>query len=293
MLCFVALFVFAILSIFSAKYRPFAARAFHCVIYKMTLRPCESGLDEEIKAKSVAGIMKFSPSIAIYTNKHFEAISFAFTILAIASLIFTVQGIWNFAVYGNCNGPSGGFCIYSCIQNPLFLKAPTSLNGMALGTNSSNITVIEFGCYTCPYTKAAEASIQATLQQYGDRIYYVYKPFPLPNHPYSHETVMAASCANDEGKYWEYRAALFENQANIAAGGIPVLKDIAHNLSLTNFNSCFDSGKYLPLVDQATQECADSGLYGTPTFFVNGKAFVGQTAANDTRAEIERLIASG
>ena len=89
MLCFIALFVFLVLSIFSAKYRPLAKRAIDCVIKKMTLRPCESGLDEEIKAKSIAGIMKVSPGAAGFVNRHFEAISFAFTLLFFLSIIFS------------------------------------------------------------------------------------------------------------------------------------------------------------------------------------------------------------
>lgn len=289
MLCFIALFVFLVLSVFSAKYRPLAKRAIDCVVKKVTLRPCETGLDEEIKAKSIAGIMKFSPGAAGALNRHFEAFSLLFTAIFFLSLIFMVQGLVNFAIYGNCNGPEGGFCVYSGIQNPAFLKAPTSLGGITLGNPSANVTVVEFGCYTCPYTKDAESMMHAAIQKYGDRIYYVYKPFPLPSHPYSKEAVIAASCANEGGKYWEYRAALFENQGNIRANGTAVLSRLAANLGLAGFDACYSSGRYDATLAQATKECADSGIYGTPTFFVNGKAFVGKDAANQTLAEIERL----
>ena len=291
-LCFVALAVFLVLSIFSAKYRPLARRALDCVVKKATLRPCDTGLDDEIKAKSVSGIMMVSPGAAIFLNRHFAAFSLLFTLLFFASLYFAADGLYKFVVYGNCNGPQGGFCIYSGLQNKAYLKPPTNLSGISAGNPSANVTLVEFGCYTCPYTKSAEEGVRALISQYGSSIHYVYKAFPLPNHPYSQETVMAAMCANDEGKYWEYRAALFDNQQKVHDSGASELQAIADGLGLSNFTSCYQSGKYAKFVQESANECTASGLYGTPTFFVNGKPFVGENAINETGAEVRRLIGS-
>ncbi|MFA6327887.1 MAG: thioredoxin domain-containing protein [Candidatus Micrarchaeia archaeon] len=290
MLCFVALAVFLLLSVFSAKYRPLARRALDCVAKKATLRPCDTGLDEEIKAASIAGIMKISPKGASFLNRHFEAFSFLFTLLFFASLFFALQGLYNFAVYGNCNGFEGGFCIYSGLQNEAFLKAPTSLQGISAGNPGANITVIEFGCYTCPYTKAAEDGVKGIISSYGNRVHYVYKAFPLPAHPFSKEAALAALCANDEGKYWEYRAALFGRQQDVMQNGTAALYGIASGLNLTSFDACYASGKHNDLLQKSTDECTASGIYGTPTFFVNGKAFAGPGAINDTEKEVKRLL---
>lgn len=290
MLCFVALAVFLVLSIFSAKYRPLARRALDCVVKKATLRPCDTGLDEEIKAASISGIMKVSPGGASFLNRHFEAFSLLFTLLFFVSLFFAAQGLYNFAIYGNCNGFEGGFCVYSGIQNELFLKAPATLNGVTAGNPNANVTLVEFGCYTCPYTKAAEAGVHDIIASYGDRVHYVYKAFPLPSHAYSKEAAIAAFCANDEGKYWEYRAALFENQDDVRARGPAAFSDIARSLNLTSFDACYSSGRHDADIQQSADECTASGIYGTPTFFVNGKPFVGPGAINDTVKEVKRLL---
>ena len=290
MLCFVALAVFLFLSIFSAKYRPLARRALDCVAKKATLRPCDTGLDEEIKAASISGIMRMSPWAATFLNRHFEAFSLFFTLLFFASLFFALQGLYNFAIYGNCNGFEGGFCIYSGVQNELFLKAPTTLDGVSAGNASANVTLIEFGCYTCPYTAAAEEGVKSIIATYGDRVHYVYKAFPLPSHPYSREAALAAFCANDEGKYWEYRAALFGNQPDVRARGPAAFRDIASRLGLVSFDECYSSGRHNDLVQESANECTASGIYGTPTFFVNGKPFVGPGAIIDTEAEVKRLL---
>ena len=49
MICILALIVFGILGIFSAKYREFAREAFKCVSLRVTLRKCESRFDEQMK----------------------------------------------------------------------------------------------------------------------------------------------------------------------------------------------------------------------------------------------------
>jgi protein-disulfide isomerase len=290
MLCFVALAVFLFLSIFSAKYRPLARRALGCAMKKATLRPCDTGLDEELKSASLAGIMRFSPGAAAFVNRHFEAFSLAFTAIFFASLFFAAQGIYNFIIYGNCNGFEGGFCVYSGVQNELFLRAPSALGGISAGNPGANVTVVEFGCYTCPYTRAAEDGVQRLISAYGDRIHYVYKAFPLPIHPYSREAAIAALCANDEGKYWEYRGALLEDQQDVMQNGTAALDGIARSLNLTSFDSCYKSGRHDPDVQQSADECTASGIYGTPTFFVNGKPFVGPGAINDAEKEVKRLL---
>lgn len=115
--CFIALGVFAVLGIFSLKYRRLAAEAFDCVLRRVTFRPCVSRLDERIKAKIVSKVLPKNPALAKFINRNFEVISWIFVILTLVSLFFAAQGLWNFYIYGNCNGPAGGFCIYKGIAD--------------------------------------------------------------------------------------------------------------------------------------------------------------------------------
>ena len=114
-MCLVALFVFLVLSIFSAKYRPLARRALGCVAKKAILRKCDTGLDEEIKAGTIAGILKVSPRAAAFVFRHFEAFSVMFTVIFFASTIWAMRAIYYFIVYGNCNGPQGGPCLFGLV----------------------------------------------------------------------------------------------------------------------------------------------------------------------------------
>jgi len=114
--------VFAILGIFSAKYRAYAKEAFSCVFNRITLRPCDTGFDQKMKMKIVNKTFKRSPKIAKYIYRHFELISWIFTLLLIISLGYTIYSIYNLVVYGTCNPIDPGSCVLgagsaeTCVQ---------------------------------------------------------------------------------------------------------------------------------------------------------------------------------
>lgn len=113
MICVIAMVVFGILAIFSARYRPVAKEAFDCVFRRITLRPCESGLDTRLKTQIVGKLMNKNQKLAKGIHKYFEVISWMFVILFFVSLFFTGQAIYNIIVHDNCNGPvdENGYCI--------------------------------------------------------------------------------------------------------------------------------------------------------------------------------------
>jgi hypothetical protein len=112
MICLVALFVFAVLGLFSAKYRSLAKEAFNCVFLRMTLRPCDTGFDRKMKMKLVGKLMTKNRKIAGFVFRHFEVLSWVFTLLFFASLLTFAKGTYNFAVYGSCE-PHSDFCIFN------------------------------------------------------------------------------------------------------------------------------------------------------------------------------------
>jgi hypothetical protein len=112
MICVVALFVFAVLGLFSAGYRSLAREAFNCVFLRMTLRPCDTGFDRKMKMKLVGKLMTKNRKIAGFVFRHFELLSWGFTAIFFASLIITANSIYNLAVYGTCD-PVNNICIFS------------------------------------------------------------------------------------------------------------------------------------------------------------------------------------
>jgi hypothetical protein len=112
MICLIALFVFGVLGIFSARYRSLAKEAFNCVFRRVTLRPCDTGFDQKMKMKIVSKTLHKSPKLSKFIYRHFEALSWLFTVLLIVSLVITTSSLYNLVVYGSCD-PHSDSCIFA------------------------------------------------------------------------------------------------------------------------------------------------------------------------------------
>lgn len=116
--CIIALVVFAILGIFSAKYRRWAKEAFDCVGRRLTLRPCQTGFNEKVRAKVVSKLLPRNAVIARFAHKHFETVAWIFTIILFVSLAYTAYGFYNLAVYGTCDPSDPNSCVFTVDTGP-------------------------------------------------------------------------------------------------------------------------------------------------------------------------------
>ena len=296
MICLIALFVFAILGIFSAKYRSLAKEAFNCVFRRLTLRKCETGFDKKMKAGIVSKLMNRSPRAAKAINKHFELISWFFTITLFLSLFYTGQGIYNYAAYGNCNGKQGGFCIFNALSDQ---KDTIALSEIPLdifpatGPENASVRLVEFGCFQCPYTKAAEPAVKGILEKYPGHVKLTFVYAPVPHHYNAVHAAEAAVCAANQGKFWQYHDLLFQNQNSFGNNVTPqdalaVFRSLAEKtgLNMTGFESCINSGKASGEVQQSVDYASRIGITGTPTFYINGKKLSGVVLESDIEAAI-------
>ena len=293
--CVIALVVFAVMGIFSASHRALAREAFECVFRKMTLRPCNTGLDKRLRMIVSMKVMKRHEGAGKLIYANFESISLIFTVIFALSVIFTGVGVYNLWAYGNCNGPnSSELCVfnpetYSGTDPLAWLFPPTpaqvkpvSSSGLPmLGGADAPIQIIEVGCFSCPFTKSTEPLVQEVLAKYEGQTAFYFKYFPLPRHDYSAESSEAAECARDQGKFWEYKELLFTRQLECAeqpgAAELHGLHtEFAQELGLDTvlFSACMADGKYGGYVERQKQESIDAGIYGTPTFFINGRVLV-------------------
>jgi protein-disulfide isomerase len=144
----------------------------------------------------------------------------------------------------------------------------------AKGPANAPIELIEFADFQCPFCLAASPTVKRVLDTYGDRIRFVYRNFPLQNHPDARPAAEAAQCANEQGQFWAYHDRLFAVQGKLSDAD---LKKIAADLGLDSarFNACVDQHQYKSVVEADTQAGAEAGVSGTPAFFINGRLLSG------------------
>ena len=144
----------------------------------------------------------------------------------------------------------------------------------ARGSASAPIELIEFSDFQCPFCLRADPTVRQVLQTYGDKIRFVYRHYPLPNHPNARPAAEAAACAGDQGKFWAYHDRLFTNSSKLTDAD---LKQHAVELGLdaAKFNACVDSHATKARVEADMRAGEEAGVNGTPAFFINGRSLSG------------------
>lgn len=144
----------------------------------------------------------------------------------------------------------------------------------ARGPANAPVEIIEFSDFECPFCLTAFPTISQVLKTYGDQIRFVYRHYPLPNHPNAKPAAEASACAAEQDKFWPYHDRLFSTPGKLSAAD---LKQHAIELGLDpgTFNACVDSHKFAQDVTADFTAGNDVGVNGTPAFFINGRTVSG------------------
>ncbi|HEX8150878.1 MAG TPA: thioredoxin domain-containing protein [Pyrinomonadaceae bacterium] len=140
----------------------------------------------------------------------------------------------------------------------------------AKGKADAAVTVVEFTDYQCPSCAAAQPVLEKLIAEYGDRVRFVVRDFPLNMHPDARKAAEAAEAAREQGKYWDFIAILFRNQSALKT---EQLKQYAQVLGLdrAKFDAALEDGRFAEKVERDLIDGQKFGVSGTPTFFVNGR----------------------
>ena len=162
-------------------------------------------------------------------------------------------------------------------------------NEPVLGNKDAKVTIVEFADFQCPFCKSFfQQSFNDIKTKYIDtgKVKYVFRHFPLTNiHVNAEIAGVAAECANNQGKFWQYHDLLYTNgQADGTNLDKASLEKYASSLGLNSgtlglgknkFNQCLENNSTLAIVQADQQEGVKAGITGTPSFFINGKSIVG------------------
>ncbi|MEM2138121.1 MAG: thioredoxin domain-containing protein [Candidatus Anstonellaceae archaeon] len=179
-------------------------------------------------------------------------------------------------------------------------QAPLSAGSIKLdglpykGGADAKVTIVEYSDFQCPFCQRASPTVKQMLSEYGNKIKFYYKHFPLSFHQNAQKSAEAYECALEQGKQWEYHDKLFEkSQADGTGLNNADLKKYAVELGLdaNAFNSCLDSGRMAGKVSADTAEGSQNGVSGTPAFFINGEAVVGAQPYSAFKQVIDRKLA--
>jgi protein-disulfide isomerase len=157
------------------------------------------------------------------------------------------------------------------------------------GKANAKVTIVEFSDFQCPFCGRVEPTITQVEKEFPNDVRVAFKQLPLPFHNNAHGAAEAALAAKAQGKFWEMHAKMFANQTALDR---PNLEKYAQEigLNMNQFKADLDSGKWKQKVDAEQAEGNKIGARGTPSFFINGKPFVGAQPFEAFKGKIEEEI---
>lgn len=148
------------------------------------------------------------------------------------------------------------------------------------GPSDAKVTVRIFSDFQCPACKLAEAPLRQAMKDYEGKVRFIWNDFPLMSlHANSKSAAIAGRCAQEQGKFWEFAAKLYDTQEQWSA--LPVPTDFFNNLAdglamdKVHFTACLSQDAPAAKVIGDYQESMAMGLDSTPSYFVNRQKYVG------------------
>ncbi len=162
------------------------------------------------------------------------------------------------------------------------------------GPKKAPVTVVEYGDFECPYCGQAEPIIRELLAGFGD-LRYVWRHLPLNDvHPNAQLAAEAAEAAATQEKFWEMYELLLTHQGNLK------LRDLLGyaeqlDLDVEHFREYLRKRKGVSRIADDVESADQSGVSGTPTFFINDRRHYGaydiETLSSAVRAARARAAA--
>lgn len=168
----------------------------------------------------------------------------------------------------------------------------------AKGPESAKVTIVEYSDFQCPFcTRGYQTIENQVLKEYGDKVRFIYKNYPLPFHPWAEPAAIATECVLDQKQndaYWKLYSYYFENQKditpqNLKEKSLEVLK--GSKVDAGKFSECLDGKKTQDIVKAEMAEGQSVGVTGTPGFIVNGRLISGAQPFENFKSVIDDELA--
>jgi protein-disulfide isomerase len=200
-------------------------------------------------------------------NKLFSLLMIILILLIVSFLIYIF--VWDINILKMKKDVT---VIQSNIEKYILSSLP---NDPIKGDNSSPISIYLFTDYDSEDVNNVLESINNLMVKYPDKLHLVWKDLPLPKHYFAKGAALAARCALDENKYWEYSEELLKRENSLS---LNLYQNIAEKIEMNSedFLSCYKSGKYLYDIENNIREAYVLDVSEISTIFINQEKIEGE-----------------
>jgi protein-disulfide isomerase len=159
------------------------------------------------------------------------------------------------------------------------------------GNPDASVVLIKFSDFQCPFCAEAAAEAERFVDGHGAEVLFVYKHLPLAQiHPEAVPAALAAWAAQQQGEFWAFQSALFNNQDRL---GDDLYGEIAGELGLdmAQFDRDRASEAAQAAIARDLALAAELRLNSTPTFLMNDLLIPGVVPADFFAEALDRIQA--
>jgi protein-disulfide isomerase len=179
---------------------------------------------------------------------------------------------------------------------PEVLHRAGPLGDKVLGSDKAPVTIVEYASVTCPHCATFHRDTYPTLKsKYIDsgKVRLIFREFPTQPAPVAIAGFMLAHCSGD--KYFPLLDALFGQQQNWAQDPYNGFLRIARQAGFTqeSFETCLKDTKLAENIQNVAERGnKEFNVESTPTFFINGKKYVGAISVGELEKILDPLLKS-
>jgi len=154
-----------------------------------------------------------------------------------------------------------------------------------VGGSGAKVALVEYACFQCPYCAHLAPKLKKIKQSFGDKVAHYYKFYPVRSHEHGVPAALAGWAAYKQGKFWQLYDKMYANRENLEQQQLAGYAQQV-GLDMAKFEADIASPEAMKVIEADKLEGMRNGVEGTPTFFVNGKLYLG---ANDITEILDRL----
>ena len=174
----------------------------------------------------------------------------------------------------------------------------------ARGSKDAKVVVVNFDDFQCPFcSRMHQTLFPELLKEYGDRVEFVYKDFPLTEiHPWATHAAVDANClaTQNNDAYWDFADHIHANQREVnsekgreaqfaALDRLTLEQGQKHGLDQTKLQACVKAQNE-DAIKASMHEAEGVGVTATPTLFVNGQEMDGALPISEMRAALDSAL---
>ncbi len=157
----------------------------------------------------------------------------------------------------------------------------------SIGSDKAKVNLVQFSDFTCSYCQKQEEIISVVMKKYGDKVRLIRKDYPQKDiKTMSYQAALAARCAQQQGKFWEYHKELFKYGEKMNENTFTHVAEIL-KLDSQELAQCIKSGETKVMVDNNIEEGDALQINGVPFLYVNKQEVLGEINTEDLQKMID------